>query len=600
MLCSCCLPVPSKQVPVLTTITPNVGSKRGGTTVHVNGVNFYSSVYTVTFGDLKGVKAVRTSRSVLTVDSPPVPAEMIVPVVVSSKYGGSSNSIPFTYDGNAAPIRFQRKVVTQGGPDKKYVNNLGAAIAVGPDGRLYVGKKGHIHVLTISEGYDVTSACKTTGLDGKDQVTSVAFNPYDTKLKLYAATSIIYYSEKENLPKTEWNNGKIVLLEPKAGCMAVTKTVVSGLPVSDHDHVVAALVFDSAGRLRWSQGSFTNMGANTPTSGTGIGGLDEAPLSAALLVAPVNQPGFDGAVKWACDRTNPAKCKQSGGTDVKTFATGVRNSFGMMQHTNGFFYATDNGPNLSKDFGKRSTSCTTEVDGPGWGDKLIKVTDGKNQYFGHPNRARGAADKRQCVAYKPGGKVPAGTTKEAAMFSGPPSHNGVMELMSNAFADAKHSLIVLQSAGKTQSSHLVSLNPAGDVTSITALTDGGLLGDTDAHGAIFMTAYFPNELWVLVPSYARPSAAAPPFVSAVKPHLGRSGGGNTVTVGGHNFGAAPTATFGGLPCTNVRRVAPDGTSFVCTTPAGDKGGFVKVEVTTAAGRKSQPSAGNGDFKYMEV
>jgi len=577
-----------------------VGSKQGGTTVHVNGVNFYSSVYTVTFGDLRGVKAVRTSRSVLTVNSPPVPADTTVPVVVSSKYGGSSNSIPFTYDGNAAPIRFKRQVVTQGGPDKKYVNNLGAAIAVGPDGRLYVGKKGHIHVLTISAGYDVTSACKTTGLSGMDQVTSVAFNPADTKLQLYAATSIIYYSEKENLPKTEWNNGKIVLLEPTAACMAVTKTVVSGLPVSDHDHVVAALVFDSAGRLRWSQGSFTNMGANTPTSGTGIGGLDEAPLSAALLVAPVNQPGFDGAVKWACDRTDPSKCKQSGGTDVKTFATGVRNSFGMMLHTNGFFYATDNGPNLSKDFGKRSTSCTTEADGPGWGDKLIKITDGKNQYFGHPNRARGAADKRQCVAYKPGGKVPAGATKEAAMFSGPPSHNGVMELMSNAFADAKHSLIVLQSAGKTQSSHLVSLNPAGDVTSITALNDGGLLGDTDAHGAILMTAYFPNELWVLVPSYARPSAAAPPFVSAVKPHRGRADGGNTVTVGGHNFGAAPTATFGGLPCTNVRRVAPDGTSFVCTTPKGTKGGFVKVEVTTAAGRKSQPSAGNGDFKYMEV
>lgn len=589
-------------VPVVKGLSPAQGSKQGGTTVVIKGVNFYSSAYTVTFGPHKATRVIRTSPKELTVASPPVPEQPVtLPVTVSSVYGGASNSMPFTYDGNAAPVQYQPKQVTQGGPDKPYDNSLGSAIALGPDGRLYIGKQGHVHVLTISRAYDVTAACKSTGIDPKRHVLSLAFNPAEVSVKLYAALSVIYYNERAKLPKTEWNNGMVSLLEPDATCISVTKDLITGLPVSDHDHAVGALTFDQRGRLRMSVGSFTNMGSNSAlVKGTGIGGLDEAPLSAALLVAPINEPGFDGAITWACDRKDPSKCKQSGGSSVKVFASGVRNCFGMVLHTNGFYYATDNGPNNSDEYGKRSTSCTTDADDKGWGDKLLKVTDGANQYFGHPNRARGQTDPRQCVAYKRGGPLGTGVTREAYDFTVPPSHNGVVEIMSNIHADAKHSIIELQSAGKTDSSSLVSLNAAGDVTSVTPLTEGGLLGVANAHGAILMTNYFKNTLSVLVPQYSRPSAAAMPFLIAVYPYRGRAAGGNTVTIGGHNFGASPTATFGGVPCTNVRGVAPDGTSFVCTTPAGKAGAMVKVEVTAAAGRVSPVSPGKGDFWYMEV
>lgn len=589
-------------VPVMTGLSPTQGSKQGGTTVVIKGVNFYSSHYTVTFGPHAAKRVTRTNPTELTVESPPVPKQPVtLQVTVSSKYGGASNSMPFTYDGNAAPVQYAPRMVTQGGPDKPYDSSLGSAIALGPDGRLYIGKQGHVHVLTISRAYEVTAACKSTGIDPKRHVLSLAFNPAETTIKLYAALSIIYYNERAKLPKTEWNNGMISLLEPDATCMAVTKDIITGLPVSDHDHAVGALTFDQRGSLRMSVGSFTNMGSNSElVKGTGIGGLDEAPLSAALLVAPINMAGFDGAITWACDRTDPSKCKQSGGTSVKIFASGVRNCFGMLLHTNGFFYATDNGPNNSDEYGKRSTSCTADADDQGWGDKLLKVTDGKNQYFGHPNRARGQLDPRQCVAYKRGGSLGTGVTKEAFDFVVPPSHNGVVEIMSNIHADVKHSIIELQSAGKTDSSSLVSLNAAGDVTSVTRLTDGGLLGATNAHGAILVTNYFKNTLSVLIPQYARPSAAAMPFLIAVHPHRGGAKGGNTVTIGGHNFGSTPTATFGGRPCTNVRGVAPDGSGFTCTTPAGTPGAMVKVEVTAAAGRVTPASPGKGDFWYMEV
>ncbi|GAB0491987.1 hypothetical protein MMPV_003245 [Pyropia vietnamensis] len=589
-------------VPIMTGLSPTQGSKQGGTTVVIEGVNFFSSHYTVTFGPHKATKVTRTSPNKLTVETPPVPEQPVtLPVTVSSKYGGASNSMPYTYDGNAAPVQYKPQMVTQGGPDKPFDNSLGSAIALGPDGRLYIGKQGFVHVLTISQAYEVTASCKSKGINPKHHVLSLAFNPADVSVKLYAALSIIYYNERAKLPKTEWNNGMISLLEPDATCMAVTKNLITGLPVSDHDHAIGALTFDQRGRLRMSAGSFTNMGSNSVlTKGTGIGGLDETPLSAALLVAPINEPGFDGAITWACDRTDPSKCKQSGGMSVKIFASGVRNCFGMLLHSNGFFYATDNGPNNSDEYGKRSTSCTMDADDQGWGDKLLKVTDGANQYFGHPNRARGQTDPRQCVAYKRGSTPGTGVTKEAFAFSVPPSHNGVVEIMSNIHADAKHSIIELQSAGKTDSSSLVSLNAAGDVTSVTPLSEGGLLGATNAHGAILMTNYFKNSLSVLVPQYTRPSAAAMPFLIAVHPHRGRAGGGNTVVLGGHNFGATPTATFGGRPCTNVRGVAPDGSSFTCTTPAGTPGAMVKVEVTAAAGRVTPTSPGKGDFWYMEV
>lgn len=107
---------------------------------------------------------------------------------------------------------------------------------------------------------------------------------------------------------------------------------------------------------------------------------------------------------------------------------------------------------------------------------------------------------------------------------------------------------------------------------------------------------------VVEPVYPTPPASGAPVPIAVKPHRGPAGGGHTITVGGHNFGASPTATLGGRPCRNVRDVAADGTRFRCTVPAAaSPGALVRIAVTNGeTGETSAQTPGNGDYLYMNV
>lgn len=64
--------------------------------------------------------------------------------------------------------------------------------------------------------------------------------------------------------------------------------------------------------------------------------------SAATLVAHLADPLFDGMLTYdATDDGTP-----NGGYGIKVFAPGNRNPFGIVLHSNGYLYGTDNGPNL--------------------------------------------------------------------------------------------------------------------------------------------------------------------------------------------------------------------------------------------------------------
>lgn len=61
-------------------------------------------------------------------------------------------------------------------------------------------------------------------------------------------------------------------------------------------------------------------------------------LSAATLVAPIKKAGFNGNVQY-----NSNGYLQPG-IDVRVFASGLRNPFDIVFHSNGHLYGTDNGP----------------------------------------------------------------------------------------------------------------------------------------------------------------------------------------------------------------------------------------------------------------
>ncbi|KAK1857418.1 hypothetical protein I4F81_000037 [Pyropia yezoensis] len=575
-------------VPVVTGIEPASGGLSQGTRVTVTGVGFYTADTQVTFGGVSATAVVRDGSTRLTVEAPAAAAAGDVDVVVTTGggvagEGGVSGGLTYTYEAAAAdPIKFTETSLKSANGGDYYIAGP-TSIALGPDGRVYVGQyKEYIQALTVDPTtHVVTDSCVSESVGEKRSVLSLAFDPMadGDGLSLLAATSLLYYTQNHGRPLSEWDNGEVVVLRPSTGdnCLVVDQVLLSGLPVSNHDHAVQALEWDQEGRLLLVAGGQTNMGANV--RGIRLGGVDETPLSAAVLRAAVHAPNFDGHVTY--DQTADARMsRQTGGWGVAVHASGIRNSYAMVLHTNGELYGTDNGPNGG--FGDVAIGCDASAAGFTQKDKLLRLSRGG--YYGHPNRNRARDDGRQCTYHRNAEASRGGYTGPLADL-GRSSINGVTDGRS--------------SSGSTQRVQLAA--GGARVASITDLFgfSGLLMAQTPA-GVVLAPQPQKNRVLVAAPDYPTPPAAAGPVVVGVGPHRGRAAGGNTVTIAGHHFGEGiPAATIGGAPCTDVRAVAVDGRSFQCTAPRGTPGSLVRVVVTTSEGRVSAMTAGRGDYWYMD-
>lgn len=101
-----------------------------------------------------------------------------------------------------------------------------------------------------------------------------------------------------------------------------------------------AIVFGDNGEIYINIGSNTNGGVPGRISGSGL--LIENFYSASIVRAQLSLPTFNGAIQYdAPNDGNPT----SSAVGVDVFAPGLRNPFGLVLHSNGYLYATDNGPN---------------------------------------------------------------------------------------------------------------------------------------------------------------------------------------------------------------------------------------------------------------
>jgi large repetitive protein len=73
--------------------------------------------------------------------------------------------------------------------------------------------------------------------------------------------------------------------------------------------------------------------------------LKESILSGATLVAHMGRPDFDGHITYD-DDDNGDIVTGGGPSGVEVFASGMRNPFGILLHSNGNLYGTDNGSNV--------------------------------------------------------------------------------------------------------------------------------------------------------------------------------------------------------------------------------------------------------------
>ena len=330
------------------------------------------------------------------------------------------------------------------------------AAAWGPDGRLYVGSySGEIKAYTFDDNYNVSDTQTITTLKkaSNKNILGIAFNPYDTSdsPSIYVSHNKLYANGGSDFPETELSpySGQISILE--GADFSTVTPLVTGLPVSNHDHGVNSITFDNEGNLYVAVGGNTNAGIPADK----IGGIPESPFAAAILKAEITKPDFNGEIKYELPAGfvppqgltfDPAQsqvfgniAKVADGVDVSVYASGLRNSFDLVWTTKGLMYATDNGPNGG--FGDVSTSATTQKPVKNAPDELnLIVEDG---YYGHPNRNRGQEDSRQNVYYShKDSTVPGVYTEPLTTFSA--STNGIDEYRANTFGGQMRGNLITQ------------------------------------------------------------------------------------------------------------------------------------------------------------
>ena len=252
---------------------------------------------------------------------------------------------------------------------------------------------------------------------------------------------------------------------------ATVQDYVVGLPRSVRDHMSNSLSFridpgTGEHMLYLVQGGNTAMGA----ADNAWGNRPERLLGAVLEIDPtrdVSAGPIDVQTQHP-DAVLPAGAgAQPGWYDpfapdapVKLYATGIRNAYDLVWHSNGSLYVPSNGSaaggNTPDDPGTAVSEALSGVSTQN--DLLYKVVEGR--YYGHPNPVRGeyvlnggnptaGTDPAQVSEYPVGVAPPVSYGGFAHDFSRNRSPNGVIEYKSGVLGDAlKGSLLVAEySAG---------------------------------------------------------------------------------------------------------------------------------------------------------
>ncbi|MUG96098.1 hypothetical protein F7734_28655 [Scytonema sp. UIC 10036] len=462
-----------------------------------------------------------------------------------------SNLAVKVIDDELPPIDFtKKKVATIGDPTTG---------AWGPDGRLYVGTySGEIRAYTFDENYNVIGTQIITTLMNlpNSDILGIAFNPFDSTPKIYVSHSKLYGNGGSSFPETEISeySGQVSVLEGPN--FSVIKPLITGLPVSNHDHGINGLTFDNQGDLYIAIGGNTNGGV--PNSN--IGGLPESPFTAAILKANITKANFNGQIEYvlppdfqppsgltfdaADSQVFGGVAKVASGVDVSVYASGLRNPYDVVFTTKGMLYATDNGHN--KGFGSLSTSATTEISASGAPDELNLVEQGS--YYGHPNRNRGLEDNRQNIFYAPSqASIPGVYTAPLTTMSA--STNGIVEYRATTFNNQLRGDLFAQQWNKQL--YNFSLSSDGrqvqKVDSLTGVTDG-LDIEVGPGGVIFGMDFAEDAITVATPNDS--SIVGMKAFDIDRWRATATGGGQFI-IGGVNFGslADTTVTIGGQAAT---------------------------------------------------
>jgi len=322
--------------PDIVSLSPEFGPLQGGYEVTINGFGFTTaSQLIVHFGltDLTGNDLTVVDENTIKVTAPLETVAVPVRVSVESiPLNATSNSATFNYEAGV-PIKFKSRLLMP--------FDVVTVAKFGPDGKLYVATgNGYLSRVTLDDNFNVMTTV-TSAVALFRVILGITFDPLsagDLFPPVYCTSSFLFHGESRST--TGHAIGGRVYRVSGAN-LDSKQIVISGLPVADMDHANNNIEFGDNGEIYIQCGSNTNGGIPGPLTGSQI--MKENFFSAATVVAYMGRPNFDGNITYsALDDGEPDLTK-----GVEVFAAGERNPFGIVLHSNGYLYATDNGPNLS-------------------------------------------------------------------------------------------------------------------------------------------------------------------------------------------------------------------------------------------------------------
>ena len=415
------------------------------------------------------------------------------------------------------------------------------SLAVGPDNKLYAGTAaGEIVRFPINADGTLGAAQVIDSLvraDGAASfVTGLAFDPSSTPdhLVLWVTRSAAAWFDAPDWP------GKVTELSG-ANLEAVQDRVVH-LPRATRDHLTDQLAFGPDGAIYFCQAAESAMGE----ADLAWGNRPEHLLSAAILRLDVAKLG-GGTLDALTPDGGGAYDPYAPSAPLTIYATGVRNTFDLVWHSNGQLYAPGNGSasggNTPAGPGVPGITGVAETET----DYLFRIAPGR--YYGHPNPQRheyvlnggnptAGPDPYEIPEY-PVGTQPDPRWQPAAFDMGAhESPDGAIEYLGGAFGGAlDHKLLVCRYSGGGDVVAL-GVGPDGQITGELTGMDGmtGFVNPLDlvehrATGNLYVAELGGQCITLLRPAAATPAAGA---------GNDGSGDGRSIAPGGTGTPSGPT------------------------------------------------------------
>ncbi|MDQ3440319.1 MAG: choice-of-anchor D domain-containing protein, partial [Planctomycetota bacterium] len=371
-----------------------------------------------------------------------------------------------------------------------------ASVAIGPDSRLYATTlTGHIFRYdingdgTLADPLVVNTVRNRNG--GPRFITGLDFDPNSDPAN---PTVWITHGQAAYDGATDFT-GKISRLAG-ANLQFYTDMVV-GLPRSIRDHLTNQLTFGPGGKLYFTQGSNSALGA--PDNAWGL--REEHVLNAAVLVADTkslvrrannNEGALD--VSGSYDPFSPT-------APLAIYASGVRNAYDLVFHSNGQMYVPANGsaaggrtPSTPAAPFSNSNRIDFNTNGAYTGPAVVgvdRVNEAQDDYlfrvefggyYGHPNPSRSeyvlnggnptsGSDVNDVPSYAVGTQPDRNYRGSAFNFGKNVSPNGAIEYRGDSFG------------GKLQGQLLVVRYSGGDdVVALNVDANGNVTGQSSING----------------------------------------------------------------------------------------------------------------------